>query len=403
MDGSARAEQLACSAQRRRRDLVRRAPRGDLVLSALGLVMTALYWVVAAQEPSWTSLAQALLTTALAALLVVRRTAVVAAAVATTLLLAAMAVLALLAPVALGANPVLLCAPLSVAAVTEGARPRWAGVVALAVGVAGSAVSPVVLQSQARWWAYGAHVAVLLLAYVWASRRRAVRAGHRREVEARVALARAQERVRISAELHDVLGHSLTVIHAQANAALAHDDGRRERAALLAVRSVAKTSLADIRSLVTVLRGEEGEDAHAELDVTTSLHQTLAHAEAAGLRVEADLPPREVLTRWQSELAPATLRALARCVQEGTTNAVRHAGPGQWLGVRVSRGAGGVVVALSSTSDRRADAVGSGHGLLGLEERVRLLGGTFCAGPTETGFRVEAVLPTSPGAPGGER
>jgi len=381
-------------------DRVRTTPRADLVLSGIGLLLAALYWLVAVQDPAWTALVEALLNTGLAALLAVRRTAVVPAFLATYLLLAAMAALALLSPVALSATPLLLCAPLALFAVTDRAPSRWWGVLALLAGTAGSTLSPVVQSAEPKLWLYSVHVLVLVVAFLWASRRRAVRTEQAREVEARVALARSEERARISAELHDVLGHSLTVIHAQANAALGARRSPEDTEALSAIRSVAKTSLGDIRSLVSLLRDE---DVEASLDVATSLQQTLSQVEAAGLRVHADLPAPEVLDEWQQHLPPATLRALIRCVQEGLTNALRHAGAGQAATVRVAQSGACLTVAVTNSTEHPVPAPAQGHGLVGLHERVALLGGTSTSGPTAAGFELHASLPATTTTSGASR
>ena len=216
----------------------------------------------------------------------------------------------------------------------------------------------------------------------------------RRTADERAEQARRDERTRIAREMHDALGHrlSLLVVHSGA-LAFRTDLGPDEiaRAAGI-VRDQSRLALADLRTAVSVLREPAG-DPPAGLDGPPRLDDLpglVAEAREAGLVVTLDVgdvcaagPP------------PAPIgRAAYRIVQESLTNSRRH---GRGLPVRVSleQAEGALRVAVDETGARPAAPVGRpGAGLTGLRERVTLLGGTLDAGPgPDGGYRVRAVLP----------
>jgi signal transduction histidine kinase len=201
-------------------------------------------------------------------------------------------------------------------------------------------------------------------------------------------LAVGEERARIARELHDVVSHALSVIAIQADAAeaaLAHDPNRAGPP-LAAIRGSAEEALGEMRRLLGVLRveGEGGE--HAPQPGLARLPELVEHARAAGVPVtlEVDGTPRPL---------PASVDVSAfRIVQEALTNVRKHAG-GAPTTVRVAFQARALAVAVR---DRGAHGgvEGSGHGLLGMRERVRLHGGELRAGRcADGGYEVEAVLP----------
>jgi signal transduction histidine kinase len=204
---------------------------------------------------------------------------------------------------------------------------------------------------------------------------------------------RLLERTRLAAELHDSIGHALTVTLLQAEAAreVAGRDPAFVDAALEAIADSARRAGADLERVLGLLREPAGPVPPAP--GLAELAALARSAEAAGAQVElavggpvADLPP------LVSEEA-------YRIVQEALTNALRHAGPVP-VRVRVAVGAG----ELALTVENPAPAVplpsgaGTGSGVRRVRERVALLGGTAQAGPVEGGWRVEVRLPLH-GAP----
>ena len=204
--------------------------------------------------------------------------------------------------------------------------------------------------------------------------------------------AAGAERERIAQELHDVVGHEMTLIAIQAEAAAIALRSAPERAAepVEAIRATAHRTLAEIRAVVGVLGpGEETPGSGAGLG-------DLAHrAREAGIAAEVE----ECGTAWDDH-APARL-AVHRIVLECLTNAGRHA-PGRPVTVRVDWQCD--VVTVDSTnalpaSGAPARSPGTGRGLTGMRHRAELLGGTFAAGLQDGRFEVRATLPhTAPGA-----
>ncbi len=222
---------------------------------------------------------------------------------------------------------------------------------------------------------------------------RLLRAARERDLEAGRRIAEA--RLDIARELHDVVGHTLTVVGIQLRvAAEALDDSPQEaRAALADAQRVRTEAVRDLRALVHVLRAPG--DAPEE--------------PAAGVHEVAALVDRmrstELDIRWETSgdlgavPAPVSL-AVHRIVQESLTNTVRHAGASR-ADVSVRYGAGRVEVSV--TDDGRTPPVTpgtAGHGVRGMGERVRALGGDFSAGPLDEGYGwvVRAVIPV-PGFP----
>jgi len=227
----------------------------------------------------------------------------------------------------------------------------------------------------------------------WVVRRRA--AALARAEAAAPALARdavAAERARMARELHDIVAHSVSIIAVQAGAAealLDADDREKARAHVQAVRRTAHEALVELRRLLGVLREEDPE--YRPQPGLDRLEELLEEARRAGLRVELE---RDGLP----ERIPAGVDLAAyRIVQEGLTNARRHAGAVRAV-VRVRRDGGRLELEVvndpASPDVAGGTGGGSGHGLAGMRERARLSGGTLEAGPIDDGgFRVHASLP----------
>jgi signal transduction histidine kinase len=203
----------------------------------------------------------------------------------------------------------------------------------------------------------------------------------------------AEERTRIARELHDAIGHEVTVIALQADAAAAALAKAPERAAapVEAIRRSAAEALGEMRRVVGMLRAAEEEDLRPQPalpDVAALVEQS----RAAGSRVDLTLRPPARPVHASVELAAY------RLVQEALTNARRHA-PGAPVDVRVVADDADVLVEVVNASPGaipvpRPPGAGSGFGLVGMRERVRMLGGRLDAGPTDDGgFALTARLP----------
>jgi signal transduction histidine kinase len=203
----------------------------------------------------------------------------------------------------------------------------------------------------------------------------------------------AEERSRIARELHDVVGHEVTVIALQADAAAAALAKAPERAAVPveAIRRSAAEALAEMRRVVGMLRAAEEEDLRPQ-PALSDVAALVEQSRAAGAQVDLTLRPPARPTHASVELAAY------RLVQEALTNARRHA-PGAPVDVRVvCDGAEVLVEVVNPPSGTipapRRPVDGAGYGLVGMRERVRMLGGRLDAGPTDGGgYALTARLP----------
>jgi len=221
------------------------------------------------------------------------------------------------------------------------------------------------------------------------TRRLAEQAEAQREEQARLAVA--EERARIARELHDVVGHSVSVMTVQASAVrrLLEPDQDREREALLVVEQTGREALAEMRRMVGVLRRPDEAPALAPQPSLEHIEKLVAHTRETGLPVDLRIEgtPAEL---------PAGIDTTAyRIVQEALTNAVKHANASRAeVVVRYENGR----VELTVRDDGRGggDGGGSGHGLVGMRERVSVYGGELEAGPLAGGgFRLRATLPVT--------
>jgi signal transduction histidine kinase len=222
-----------------------------------------------------------------------------------------------------------------------------------------------------------------------AARRLAQQAEQEREEQA--GLAVAEERARIARELHDVVGHSVSVMTVQAAAVrrLLEPDQEKEREALLVVEQTGREALAEMRRMVGVLRRPEEAPALAPQPSLEHLDQLLATTREAGLPVQLKIEGTP------TELPPALDTTAYRIVQEALTNAVKHANA-ERAEVVVRYGNGTVELIVSDDGRGNGDGGGSGHGLVGMRERVSVYGGELEAGPQAGGgFRLRATLPVT--------
>ncbi|SEC14841.1 Signal transduction histidine kinase [Streptomyces melanosporofaciens] len=229
---------------------------------------------------------------------------------------------------------------------------------------------------------------------------RAARLEREREAQSKVAVA--AERARIARELHDVVAHNVSVMVVQADGAAYVMDASPEQArqALETISGTGRQALAEMRRLLGVLRtGEPGEenDYVPQPDVE-QIDELVEQVRGAGLPVDFKVvgSPRQL---------PSGVELTAyRIVQEALTNTRKHGGPDVGASVRLTYfddGLGLLVEDDGRGAQREmyqdGGADGSGHGLIGMRERVGMVGGTLDAGPRPGGgFRISALLPLKP-------
>jgi signal transduction histidine kinase len=220
---------------------------------------------------------------------------------------------------------------------------------------------------------------------------RAAKLERERDEKARAAVA--AERARIARELHDVIGHSISVMGVQAGAVrrVLAPELQREREALLAVERTGRDAVTEMRRLLGFLRPDDDEkEPHPEPPPTLKrLDDLLTEMRRAGLdvdlRVEGEL----------GDLSAGLALAAFRILQEAFTNALRHA-PGARVRAALRRTPGELQIEVVDDGNERSRGSrdGGGYGLVGMRERVALYGGTFEAGPRpKRGFAVVARLP----------
>ncbi|MCW2701896.1 MAG: sensor histidine kinase [Blastococcus sp.] len=271
-------------------------------------------------------------------------------------------------------------------------RPRaLKGLAVLAgFGAAWMAFDPVVVAPiqyvQSSGWLSILLIAWLLGAYL--RTRRLYAQGLVREREERALTAVAEERNRIARELHDVVGHSVSVMTVQASAVrrLMRPDQARERAALETVEAAGREALTEMRRMVGVLRSGDESPNLAPPPTLGQLDRLVENFRQAGLDVVLQQEGKPV------PLPPGLDLTAYRLIQEALTNTLRHAGATRAV-VGVSYGGG--TLRLSVRDDGRGpDGSPPGTGLLGMRERVAVYGGVLSTGSADGGgFQLCAELP----------
>ncbi|POX55685.1 two-component sensor histidine kinase [Streptomyces sp. Ru71] len=294
---------------------------------------------------------------------------------------------------------------------------RWASRLALAVGlsaataaqlrwpnqdasVAGN-VAVVVFQTVpfALAWVLGDSIRTRR-AYYAQLEERAARLEKEREAQAKVAVA--AERARIARELHDVVAHNVSVMVVQADGAAYVLDAAPDQAkkALETISSTGRQALAEMRRLLGVLRtGEhqEGGEYVPQPDVR-QIEDLVEQCRSSGLPVDFKVEgtPRPL---------PSGVELTAyRIVQEALTNTRKHGGPNAGASVRLVYFDDGLGLLIEDDGKgaphelyEEGGVDGQGHGLIGMRERVGMVGGTLDAGPRPGGgFRISALLPLKP-------
>ncbi|MDW8805959.1 histidine kinase [Streptomyces scabiei] len=211
------------------------------------------------------------------------------------------------------------------------------------------------------------------------------------------AQAVVSERARMARELHDMVANHLSAIAIHSTAALSLDDPDTSKEALGVIRENSVAGLAEMRRLIGILRDSSDNTEPSAAPTLDGLGSLVEGARTNGLDVTLDADHAGTLP------APVELAAY-RIVQESLTNALKHACPGRVSVVLRQPDSSLDISVTSPYGDRdRPGAPGSGAGLVGMRERVALLGGTFEAGPEGTArgkiWSVRATLPVTEGEP----
>lgn len=245
------------------------------------------------------------------------------------------------------------------------------------VALAATAVTAATLGAHAR--TTRAHLAVL-----------AERAAHlARQQEQRERLAVAEERARIAREVHDIVGHHLSVMVALTDAAVHVRDRAPEQATAVLLRAAetGRQALTDLRRPLGLLRTGEPDPQRHPLPGIAELEPLAERMRAAGLPVRLDV-------HGEPERLPATVQlTVHRLVQEALTNTLKHAPAGTRAEVRIHCAPAAVTVDVTDDNPAPRPATASGQGIPGMRERAAAHGGTLSAGPLpDGGWAVRARL-----------
>lgn len=278
----------------------------------------------------------------------------------------------------------------------ETRRPTWWGLVLIVVlWVGWNGLDPTNTDVQAHLgssvWLFPWIIAWLIGALV---RSQVRNLEQRRQATAqRAAQAVAEERNRIARELHDVIGHSVSVMTVQASAVRRRLTPQQdvERQALETVEATGREALGEMRRMVGVLR-HPTDDANREPPPgLAQLDRLIEKFQVAGLPVEL------AVSGEPRPLAPGLDLTAYRLVQEGLTNALRHATNPQRVEVSIAFGDTQLRLAVCDDGLATRPDAEAGHGLLGMRERVAIYGGELVARPRAGGgFEMLATLPLEP-------
>jgi signal transduction histidine kinase len=283
-------------------------------------------------------------------------------------------------------------------AVGAGARRQMRIAVAVMVVavLGGLAMQPVDLSSGGAVWTVGFFVVAGVLGLGVRNRRERFEA----EVVAtreRAARGLADERLRITRDLHDIIGHAMGVMVVQAGVAerLLDTDPEEARAAVARIGTTGRTSLAEMRQVLQVLRNDDPADLLPR-DPVPGLSDVPALV--ARVREAAGLPVTLTVAGSALPLPQGVELAAYRIIQESLTNCLKHASASRAEVVLTYGHEELMVVVDDDGSSRSAPETGVGSGLSGMRERVAVYGGRLTTGPgADGGFRVEANIPVPAG------
>ncbi|MFD3404078.1 sensor histidine kinase [Kribbella sp. NPDC058693] len=228
-------------------------------------------------------------------------------------------------------------------------------------------------------------LAVALLVAAWAVGD-AIRS-RRRQQQDQLLAAVTEERLRIARELHDVVAHSMSLIAVQAGvgAHLIRSDALAAEHSLEVIAETSRRALEQTRSMLGMLRAENEDGTRPPTRGLDDVAELVEDIRGAGLDVTLE-------QSGTAELDTAISLTAYRIVQESLTNVIKHSAA-RTATVRVACTGTTIELEIVDPGPSRASATGSGHGLVGLDERVRLVGGRAEYGAQGAGFRVRATLP----------
>ena len=220
---------------------------------------------------------------------------------------------------------------------------------------------------------------------------RAQRAESERELLARQAVL--DERARIARDMHDIVAHGMSVMVVQAGAAerLLDTQPERARQALVNIQGTGREALTEMRRMLGLLRDRPGDQRLAPQPTLADIEQLVQQC------VDSGVPTELRIDGERSESAATVELTGYRVVQEALTNVIRHAGSDAKAAVRITYGPGQMRIEVTDDGAGATSASlerATGHGLVGMRERVELYHGTLHAGPRPGGgFRVAATIP----------
>ncbi|MFJ6620968.1 sensor histidine kinase [Kitasatospora sp. NPDC091335] len=230
----------------------------------------------------------------------------------------------------------------------------------------------------------------------------ALAAEHDQRELARARQAVLSERVQIARELHDIVANAVAVIVLQADTArsTAPADPDRLAGALGDIEALGRNAMAELRRMLRLLRTADVPVADSAVRRgLADLGPLLEDARRAGVLIDLEV------RGTPAHLDDSVDLTAYRLIQEAVTNIIKHSGPGSHAAVRIDWSEVLTLDVVDDGAGRRPEArreLSTGHGLLGLAERIALFGGELTASPYRSGFRVTATLPLSPplGTPG---
>ncbi|UYQ63603.1 sensor histidine kinase [Streptomyces peucetius] len=392
-------------------DFIRRHPTGIDTFWAVMLLGFSSLWVVQEPEGAADTLAAVVVVLALCLVVALRRRMPEHMVVLTAVVGVGQLVFDV------HVNPADFAMLVIIYTVASTGGPRWASRLALTGGLLAASLSQIRWPSEGESTLSRVFITVIMslpfvLAWVLGdsirTRRayfdqleeRATRLEKEREAQAKVAVA--AERARIARELHDVVAHNVSVMVVQADGAAYVLDAAPDQAkqALETISGTGRQALAEMRRLLGVLRTGDGPESgeYVPQPDVQQIEDLVEHVRGAGLTVDFKIEgtPRPL---------PSGVELTAyRIVQEALTNTRKHGGPEAGASVRLVYFDDGLGLLVEddgrgSSHELYEDggADGRGHGLIGMRERVGMVGGTLDAGPRPGGgFRISALLPLKP-------
>lgn len=359
-------------------------PVSDVILTVLMLLVTIIeFSLIVNYGPHWAYLTSVLLHILITAAQPLRHQRPRTSLLLGYAGLAGYVVLSAISPVNIGLSPALLTAATSLYTITRWVpAARW-GLAALVVALLGSLVSPLMLLKP-RWGGTqiilsNAFVFALLcnfcvvFTYLYARKLRNAAVSLAQLTEQAKEHAIAAERLTLARELHDVVGHSLTVVRVQAATALALQDPAVATQFLQKIQTTADSSLAAVREVVALLRHSSDNEAQVLADLTV-IPDLIAHSAAT---VITPFPDLVTLQQWNSSWSMMQRLTLLRVLTEALTNASRHgSGTTQVTLTLVDNNCNlkvtNAFVPVTTGKYQETDNQ-NGYGLIGLQERARLM------------------------------